>query len=180
MSLTVSILPEPADMEAFSTYLHNVGKKLARAELVPLMIAALEPVVEMEKGILADHSISGALAGSLQARSGSGDRPDTISVFSAPTATRKNLIAAWSRGRKQHRGWAMHLASLGKGGRKAVFYGPFVEAGHRIVNRDADGNLAAPGGRTAAVHFAAGAMEAIGDKQAEAAADAVLTAIFGG
>jgi hypothetical protein len=177
MPLTIII-----DMgDELGAYLRDLGRRAAVAELKPILIEHMAPIVAMEKSILSGHSKSGALGGSLQPRVGTGDRPGTISVFSAATATKKFIREHWGRGRRQQQGWAMNAKYQGnKGGRKAIFYAPFVEAGHRVVKRNAMGQLADTGGRAQPVHFAKGAMDALGDQQADALRDAVWNHILGG
>jgi hypothetical protein len=152
-------------------FIDGMGRRAARAEILPIMLSAMGPVVAVEKGILGPHSKSGALEMSLKARAGSGDRPDTISVFSAPTATRKALKAAWGRGRRQQKMWASGIEP--GPGRKSVFYGKFVEAGHDLVR---GGKIV---GHAAPVHFAAGAAGSL-EEQAEVAAEKIAAQIVGG
>jgi hypothetical protein len=160
----------------FSAYLEAMGRRMARAEIVPILKEYMKPVVGSEKRILADHTQSGALSMSLKARAGAGDRPEVISVFSAPIATRRQIAAKWSKGRGQQQKWAAQSSDLKR--RSAVFYGPFVELGHRIVKRNAQGRLAAVG-MAKAVHFARGSLPVL-DEQGEAAANAILNFIVGG
>ena len=177
MGLTVII-----DMDdSFRDFLKDIEDRADIKNLDAILIAHMKPIVDKEKSILSDHSKSGALAGSLEPRVGTGDRPGTISVFSAPTARKKFLREHWGRGRRQQQGWALHPKYQGnKGGRMGIFYAPFVELGHRQVRRNAEGQLAEVADPTQAVMFAHGAMEELGDQQAEALGDAVLTYICGG
>ena len=167
---------ETDELQTLRDYLADMGRRASRAELLPILKEHFEPVVAAERSILGPHSKSGALLGSLKARSGGGDYPGTMSVFSAPTATRRALKLAWGRGRAQQKRWAKGIEP-GRG-RKAVFYGGFVEHGHRIVRRRADGQLVDTGHRARPVHFALGAMEAVGETQAELAAEAILQHIL--
>jgi len=176
-SLVVRIAMDERDLAAFTEYCDTMGKKLARKELLPILLEHLEPMAASERDFLEDHTISGALALSLRARSGSGDRPGTISAFSAPTATVKQLQSRWGAGRKQQRKWAAGLA--GASGRRAVFYGPIVHQGHRIVKRNKAGELVDTGKQVAPVPFAQQAVDAMGDEQAEAAGQQILDYIFG-
>lgn len=148
-------------------FLEAMGRRAARQELIPLMKSAMAPVVAAEKGFLSSHTKSGALTASLKERAGAGDRPGVVSVFSAPTATRKQLRKKWSKGRFQQQQWASKIED-GRG-RKAVFYAPFLEKGHLLVKRDDAGNLVAVG-EVPPYPFAAPAMpelEAAGDIAAE-------------
>jgi hypothetical protein len=107
------------------------------------------------------------------ARSGGGDKAGTISVFSAPTATSKELQATWGlRGRKQQRDWAAGIT--GKRGKSRVFYGIYVHQGHEIISHGR-----ATGKFTKPVPFAAQAVESLGDSESEAAASEVLKHIMG-
>ena len=173
----IQILVDPADVEAITSWLSGMERHASRAELLPILMKHMEPVVAAEKAILAPHSKSGALAGSLQARSGGGDRPGTLSVFSAATMSRAALIKAWSGGRAQQRGWASRMKR--KGGRRSIFYGVMVEGGHRQVKRLASGQLAEVGSPVAGVHFAAQAMATVGQREADAAAEAIMDHIMG-
>ena len=170
---TFQILANQSDMEKFRIWLDGMETRMARSEILPIMLSHLEPLVSAEKGILSSHSISGALEGSLMARAGRGDREGKISVFSSPTAASKPLQAAWSRGRKQQRKWAENLQ--GKRGRSRVFYGIFVHQGHEVV---AHGK---PTGKyTKPIPFAAQAAESLGDAESEAAANEILKHIVEG
>lgn len=183
MSLTLSVLIDEGDVDRFAAWCKGVGDRATgRGEIIPILLSHLEPMVASEKAFLAPHSKSGALAGSLQARAGTGDRPGTMSVFSAPTATAGLLRATWGKhGRKQQRAWA---AKLKPKGRRKVFYGPIVHQGHRIVERGPDGllrQIRTRSGkiRTDPVPFARQAVEAMGDQQAEAAAGEIMDRILG-
>ena len=176
-ALTKKVFIDPEDMKKISDFIEGIGRRASRQELLPIMKAHFAPVVASEKAILSGHSKSGALSGSLAARAGSGDRPGKISVFSAPTATRRQLTAAWSKGRFQQRRWATTIKA-GRG-RKSVFYASFVELGHRVVKRNAAGELFDTGKRAKPVPFASTAMADVGDSQAEALAAAILSHIAG-
>ena len=130
LTLGMTVVVDGAD--EVSNFIEAMGRRAARAELLPIMLEAMQPVVAAEKGFLADHIQSGALERSLKARAGGGDRPGTISVFSAPTATRAMLRKLWGKGRAQQRRWAAGSSLIGNG-RKSVFYGKFLEKGHDIV-----------------------------------------------
>jgi len=177
MDMAIRIFTDPQDMNKLHEFFYGMTRRAARSQLLPILKTHFEPVVAMERSIVSSHSISGALEASLVARSGSGDRKEVISAFSAPTATRKQLITNWGRGRKQQKKWAAKIER--KGGRQRVFYGPMAEKGHRIVRRRADGTLFDTGKRTRPIHFARGAMEALGEQQSEKAAEAVMTHICG-
>ena len=176
MSVAVSILVDPQDIQRVTDYLASMERRTGRAELLPILKEGLEPVVAAEKSYLSSHSKSGALEQSLAARSGSGDRKGTLSVFAAPTATVKLLKETWGKGRRQQQGWASRLQ--GKGRRK-VFYGPIVHQGHRIVKRNAQGELYDTGKRTQPVPFAQQAVDAMGEQQAEWIAEQILDRILG-
>jgi hypothetical protein len=159
--------------EQFADWLRDMGRRTSRQELLPILKGFMDPAVEEERGLVNDNS--GALSASLKARAGSGDRPGVVSVFSAPTATRRQLIKKWGAGRRQQRGWAAQIEP-GRG-RRAVFYAPFVELGHRMVKRMASGELKVIG--TVVPHpFAAPAMTAL-EAQGDEAADAILKHIMG-
>lgn len=175
-NVQLSLLMVREDVERFTAFLDGVGRKASREELLPILKEHFEPVVAEEKAILADHTESGALVQSLSARAGPGDRPGTMSVFSAPTATTKQLQSTWGKGRWQQRKWA---AGLKTKGRRKVFYGNIVHQGHRIVKRNAQGQLYDTGRMTTPVPFAAEAMAAVGEAQSEAAAEALLKHIWG-
>jgi len=167
----LSITIDGAD--AFTDYLEGCGKRMARQELLPILKGFMGPVASAMRSNV--DSESGALAKSLVERSGSGDRPGVISVFVAPTATRKQLIKKWGGGRKQQRGWAADIEP-GRG-RRSVFYAPFVELGHRMVRRGADGSLHVVG--SVDPHpFAAPAAPLL-DSQGDTAAEAILRRITG-
>jgi hypothetical protein len=159
-----------------ANFMEALGRRVSRAELLPILKSHMGPVVEAERATLSSHSKSGALSASLKQRSGSGDRPDVISVFSAPTATRKQLKAKWAKGRAQQRRWAKGIEP-GRG-RRAVFYAPMLELGHRIVKRNAEGQLYDTGGRAAPVPFASTATGVL-ELQGELAAKAILNHIVG-
>ena len=180
MSLTMSLLMDPGDVEKFTAYLEGMITRTQRSQLVGKIMSAFEPVVAQERANI-KHSISGALVASLTARSGgaSRDRPGTISVFSAPTATTRTLMATWRSdgARKQQQGWRLKTKLSA---RNRVFYGPMVHQGHRIVKRNAAGQLYDTGKRTEPVPFASEAMEELGEAQSEVAADMILEHIVNG
>ena len=155
--------------QEFSAYLSAVGKRMARQELLPILKEAMGPVVESEKSILGPHSKTGLLASSLAVRGGVKDRPDTISVYSRPQATRKQIIKRYSRGRRQQQVWAVTEAGRDWRGRKTVFYGVFVHQGHRFVKRNAAGELYDTGNVAEAVPFATESMPALEEAGAVAA-----------
>jgi hypothetical protein len=180
MSLNISILMDESDVAEFTAFCDGVGRKTSRDELLPIMLEHLAPLAESERAFLADHTESGALAQSLVARSGPGDRPGTMSVFSAPTATVEDLQETWGKhGRGQQRKWAAGLKL--KGGRRRVFYGPIVHQGHRIIVRGPGGTLVQSKTHpmTDPVPFAQQAVDAMGDEQADALAEAILDHILG-
>ena len=181
MALALTILPDPHDLERLRDFIDVMSRRVARAELLPIMKSHLEPVAASERAFLSGggHNKSGALSVGLKARAGGGDRPGTISVFIAPTATKKQLITKWGQGRPQQQRWARKLSQSPSKGKRAVFYGPIVHQGHRIVKRRADGTLYDTGKRTKPVPFAAAAAEAMGQRQADKMADALLTHITG-
>lgn len=175
---TFSLLVDPGDLARFEAFCEGIGRRASREELLPILQKHLEPLVEHEKGTLSGHSESGALAGSLRARSGTGDRPGTMSVFAAATATPSMLRKTWGlHGRKQQRGWA---ASLAPRGRRKVFYADFVEKGHRIIHINKFGERSESETPATPVLFAQQAAEALGDTEADAAATEVLEHILGG
>lgn len=173
---TIQIDYDQQDMDAFGAFCLSMERKASRAALLPILTQYLEPMVDREKAFLSSHNKSGALSGSLAARSGSGDRPGTISVFSAATATSKELESTWGKSTAQKRGFVTNIKK--KTGRRKVFYSDFVEKGHRLVKVNAAGQ-----GRTvgmvAPIPFAQQAVDSLGDQQAEAAAKAVLDYIVG-
>ena len=172
---TFKILANQSDMEKFRIWLDGMETRMARAEILPIMLSHLVPLVSVEKGILSSHSISGALEGSLMARAGRGDREGTISVFSKATATTKQLAATWGHGSKQQQKWAKKHVLAGKKGRTRVFYDIFVHQGHEVV---AHGK--ATGKFTKPIPFAAQAAESLGDAESEAAANEILQHIVEG
>jgi hypothetical protein len=178
MNLTLTLLMDRADVEKFTAYLGAMGRRASRDALLPKLKDAFVPLVQAELANLSGHVVSGALVSSLSARAGAGDRPGTMSVFSSPTATVKQLQATWGKGRRQQQGWASRLSA--KGGRRRIFYGPIVHQGHRIVVRGSDGKLRDTGKRIAPVPFASQAVEAMGESQAEAAAGMILDHILNG
>jgi hypothetical protein len=177
MAFTFSLLLDPGDLARFEAFCDGIGRKASRAELLPILKRHLEPLVEHEKGTLSDHTESGALAGSLQARSGSGDRPGTMSVFSAATATKATLMKTWGQGRASKRAWASETATRG---RRKVFYADFVEKGHRIIHINKFGERSESEKPATPVLFAQQAAEALGDTEADAAATEILEHILGG
>lgn len=176
-AMMISVAMDPEDVRAFTDFLDSMERKLGRAEILPILLKHLEPLAASERNFLNDHTISGALKTSLSARSGAGDYPGTVSAFSAPTATTKQLQAHWSKGRKQQRRWAANLA--GMSGRRAVFYGPIVHQGHRIVKRNKAGELVDTGKRVAPIPFAEQAADSMGEAESDAAANEILDYIFG-
>lgn len=176
--MNIEVQFDEAGLSAISGYYQSIGKKLARAELMPILIDAINPVVSKEKEILSKHIVSGALSSSLKARAGSGDRPGTISVFAAPTATMKTLKATWGQSTKQKRRFHANLAAKGKRGRTAIFYADFLHEGHRLVKKkNGVGRVIK---NVDPVPFAAEAMEAVGDQQADTAANAILNHVIEG
>jgi hypothetical protein len=172
MTMTFSLLIDQNDIDAFSAYLDKMGRKASREEILPILKRHMQVLVARERAILSPHSKSGALVQSLTARAGSGDREGTISVFSSPTATPSQLRATWGKkGRKQQQGWYAGLA--GKG-RRRVFYGNIVHQGHRVVKRNAKGQLYDTGKRAEAIPFAAQASAELGEQQAQACAEAIM------
>jgi len=174
----ISIIMDPFDVEALTKWLDNMGRRTSRAEILPIMMKHLEPVVAAERKNLAGHVKSGALMGSLQARSESAakDRPGTISVFSAATLPRSALIKAWKGGRKQQQGWAERMKKRGR--RRRVFYDVMIEAGHRKVKK-IGGVLKEIGSPVPGIFFAKRAMADVGEREADAAAIAVMDHILG-
>jgi hypothetical protein len=167
MSPTLYIQMDEEEHEKFTAFLEGLKDRLvgpsARDRLLPVLLKHLEPLVESERAYLEPHNKSGALSASLTARSGTGDNPGTVSVFSAPTATNTLLEETWGlRGRLQQRKWAANLKPTRT--RKRVFYGPIVHQGH---------------GNAAPVPFAAQAVEALGDQAAESAAEDIMEAVIG-
>ena len=166
---------EYADLAGWAA---TLGRRAARSEILPILKAHMAPVVSQERAALATHTKSGALSQSLQARSGGGDKPGTMSVFAAPYATSKQLAKTWGQGRAQQQAWARKKSTKGRG-RRAVFYAPMVERGHRIVKRRASGELyQVREQKTVAVRFAAQAVPTL-EQQADKAADAILRHITG-
>lgn len=176
---TISILPDESDANQFAVFLLSVASKLESREVLgPPLVAHLDVVAARARDILADHSKSGALAGSLQARMGSGDRPGRISAFAAATATTKELTAAWDTGRSQQKKWSAKLKTLKpRRKRRMVFYADFVEKGHRMKRKNVDGELRVVG-YAKPVRFAAGAFAEVGESEADAAAEDVLKIIW--
>ena len=175
---TFQILANQSDMEKFRIWLDGMETRMARSEILPIMLSHLEPLVSAEKGILSSHSISGALEGSLMARAGRGDYEGKISVFSKATATTKQLQSTWGsrRGRAQQQKWAGGLT--GKKGRSRVFYDIFVHQGHEVITH---GRPAKSGKtHTDPIPFAAQAAESLGDAESEAAANEILKHIVEG
>ena len=172
MSLTMHLLVDQEDMDRLAVYMESIGERLkARQEILPILTKYFEPLAAQERSYLETdtnkagdpHVISGALDASLTARSGSGDRAGTVSVFSAPTATTKTLMETWrgANGRKQQRGWQLKEKMSA---RQRVFYGPIVHQGH---------------GAAKAYPFAQQAVDALGETNAEAAAQELLNHIVG-
>jgi len=176
---TLQIIWDPDDIAAFSRYLDGMGKRMADKEIRPILLKHLQPLVALEKANI--HSESGALSASLAARTGSGDRPNVISVFSSSKMTRAKLIKKWEGGRKQQRGWA-EKEKKKKGRAKRVFYDEMVELGHRIVYRNKEGQLvqSSKRPRTAPVYFARRAAEQGAEQALDAAETEVMNFIVGG
>ena len=171
---TFQVLMDPGDVEKFTIWMDGMAKRAARAEILPILLTHLQPLVASEKGFLSGHEISGALSGSLMARAGRGDREGTISVFSKATATTKKLQSTWGRrGRKQQQGWAGNIQ--GKKGRLRVFYDIFVHQGHEVISHGK-----ATGKRTTPIPFAQQAADSLGDSEVEAAETEILNHIIGG
>jgi hypothetical protein len=177
MAFTFSLLVDPGDLARFDAFCEGIGRKASREELLPILKSHLQPLVDREKSILENHTESGALAQSLSTRSGAGDRPGTISVFSAATATKATLQKTWGRGRKSKQAWAQETASRG---RRKVFYADWVEKGHRIIHINKFGERSEAEKPATPVLFAQQAADALGDQEAEAAATEILDHILGG
>jgi len=173
---TLQIIWDPDDIAAFSRYLDGIGKRMADKEIRPILLKHLQPLVALEKANI--HSESGALSASLAARTGGGDRPNVISVFSSSKMTNAKLIKKWSGGRAQQRGWAAKMEKKGRA--KRVFYDEMVELGHRIVVRNKAGELVDTGKRTRPVYFARRAAEQAGEQALDAAETEVMNFIMGG
>lgn len=167
--LRVNIFANPAEIKALTDYLEGMTRKMQREEMIPILKRNFAPIVQAEKANLAPHSKSGALEMSIKERAGQRDYPGKFSVFSSTTATVKQIIRKWSRGRRQQQGWAAGMKARGAKGRKSIFYGRFVEYGHKVRGGH---------GKTQAVHFAGQAMDALGDAQADAAAEEILEHIL--
>lgn len=153
MSLTISILVDPHDIQQFTSFVDAMARRASdRAPMVEILKAGLEPVVAAEQANLAGHDKTGALSASLVARSGSGDRPGTISAFVRPTARSK-------RGKHQ-------------------MYGPMVHQGHIIIRR----RPAKEGDKifTDPIPFARDAMESVGETNADAVAESLMKYIYEG
>ena len=176
---TIQILINEEDVRSFDAFINGIATRAEDVDKVrDILKEHLEPLVQSEKTFLSDHTQSGALSSSLSARSGGGraDRPGTISVFSAPTATAGMLRSTWGKhGRAQQRRWAAGLAARG---RAKVFYGEILHRGHNVVKRNKEGQLYVAG-KAAPVPFAQQAVDALGDVQAEAAAEAIMSFIWG-
>jgi hypothetical protein len=161
--------------------LEDMGKRAARSVIMPAMKAPWGSVAAAERAGV--NSISGALAASLRVRSGAGDRPGRYSVYVSATATVKQAVRKWSRSpRKQHHGFALRAQEFADEtglGRYRIFYGPWVEMGHRLVK----GGPLRHGGRVvghvAPKPFAGPAFEAGAEQAAEEAANAVTDAVLG-
>jgi hypothetical protein len=109
----------------------DMGKRAARGVVLPAMKGPWQAVAAAERAGV--KSISGALAASLRVRSGSGDYPGRYSVYVAATATVKMAIKKWSKSpRRQHHGFAQRAQESGLA-RYRIFYGLWVEKGHRVV-----------------------------------------------
>lgn len=177
MTLSLPIIMNEQDVAHFTAFVDGMGRRTSRDQLLPILKKHFEPVVAKEKSYLAKHTRSGALITSLSARSGAGDRPGVMSVFSAPTATTKQLQRTWGKGRSQQRVWAAKLKK--SRGRRRIFYGPIVHQGHRIVVRNSKGQLIDTGKKTKPIPFALQAMATIGEDNAERAAEEMLDHILG-
>lgn len=152
-------------------WMDAMGKRASREAILPIMKAAAEPLVGLERGNI--RSISGALSSSLKVRSGKGDRPGVVSVYIQPSATAKQLTRIWSASpRKQHHQFAQR-ASESTHRRYSVFYGHFVESGHKIVRK---GRVV---GRAEPVRFAQRAADAGGDEAGNQIIENILSEILG-
>jgi len=175
--LTLRMEMDQSDMARFLAVLDSADKRSAEKHKIgKILQRALEPVAKAEKAYFTSRS--GALAESLVARSTGGrvDRPDVVSAFVAPTATTEALAQTWGRGRAQQRGWKLKPRRTA---RQKIFYATMVHQGHRIVRRNAAGELYDTGKRAKAVPFAAEAMAELGEQQGEAAAEELLNYIWG-
>jgi hypothetical protein len=179
MPLTLSIFMDDADVAKITSFMEGVEKRTAREVILPILQKHLQTLVDSEKSYLSGRSKSGALVQSLPARvaGGRGDRPNSMTAFSAPTANRKLLESTWrgANARTQQKGWALPK----KGRRARVFYAPIVHQGHRIVKRNEDGELYDTGKRTVAVPFAAQAMDSLGESRGEMAAAEIMSRTLG-
>ena len=179
MSLTLSLFISDDEVAKITSFMEGMERRTVREAILPILKEHLEPLVESEKAYLSGHSISGALVASLSARTAGGgrDRPNTMTAFSAPTAMSKTLQGLWSQGRAQQQGWAARMKPIRN--RRRVFYASIVHQGHRIVKRNAAGELYDTGKRTVAVPFAQQAMDSMGESQGEAAASEIMDHIIG-
>ena len=152
-----------------------IGNRATRTAIIPLMKAAWQPVVALEKAGI--HDISGALGGSLAARSGKGDYTQRFSVYTPATATVKQVVRRWSKSpRRQHHKFAARALVSGLK-RYGVFYGRWVEYGHRIGRGKTPDEIV--GQNSASAHFAERAYDAGADTALDTAQEAVLDYILG-
>lgn len=163
-------------MQAVTDYIETVGRRAARADIIPLMKAPWGSVVSAEKANI--QSETGALSRSLKARAGGGDRPGRFSVYTPATATAKQAAQIWGRSSKpQHKQMAARAMESGFA-RYRIFYGPWVEKGHRLVRRDAHG-FKRQIGMVKPHPFAAPAFDSQAEHAVEQAENAVLDMILG-
>ncbi len=179
MNMTLTLLITDDEIAKFTSFMEGMAKRTRREKILPILQRHLEPVVQRERDIMSPRSKSGALVASLSARvaGGKADRPNTMTAFSAPTATSKQLEATWrgATARRQQTKWALPK----KRRRGRVFYAPIVHQGHRIVKRNAAGELYDTGKTTRAVPFAEEAMDALGESEGSAATEEIMDQVLG-
>ena len=184
--LTINVLLDPQDMARFGQYLEGMSKRMQREDIGPILLECLEPIVAREKAILDPHSKSGALEMSITARMGAGDKPGTVSAFSAASTSSSQIATAWGTGRAQQRRWSVSMGKRRGRRRSVIFYADWAEGGHRIVTKNSAGQKRTKpnpqGGESWSqpIHFARDAMDELGDIQAEKAAKMILDHISPG
>lgn len=173
--MNIQVTYDENEISTISQYYDAVGRKAARSEISPILIEAIKPIVDKAKDILSPHNKSMALTTSLSARTGSGDRPGTISAFAAPTATTNQLRRTWgskTRSTNQKRQFYRDIKASGKKGRTKIFYADYVHQGHKLVKK---GRVV---GNVDPIPFSAQAVEQVGDQQADIAANRILDKIL--
>ena len=113
MAQSIQILMDESDVQNFTAFCDGMGRRTSREELLPILQKYFAPVAASERSALSSHTLTGALQASLVERSGPGDRPGTMSVFTTPTASRDTMESTWGQsGLSRHKRYMNSVITL--------------------------------------------------------------------